>query len=227
MRHLFSLQVTKHVIKGDIMGDVCSCKVFCLHGAGQSNRKRYDEIRKRLLEQGVSSCAFDFPGHGETGGKLKESSLMERTLVAKRVIEQFKSVEPITVIGASMSGYTAVKLIESFQISQLVLFVPAAYDIEAYELPFNDGFTECIRRKNSYLESDAWQILQSYRGKLLLVTAEKDDVIPQSVIDLYRKSAGNAEVEHIEIKSVPHKILNAINGHEVEMILEKIQTSIR
>ena len=226
MKKQFSLQVDKHVIKGDIMGNVGSCKVFCLHGAGQSNRRRYEQIRKRLFEEGVSSCAFDFPGHGETGGNLKESSLMERSEVAEKVIRRFDSGEPITIIGASMSGYTAVKLLELFRVDQLVLIVPAAYDKEAFELPFNAGFTECIRRKNSYLNSDAWRILQSYKGKFLLITAEKDEVIPENVIKKYKKSASHAQVDHMKINNVPHKILTILNDQEVEAIVERVIYSI-
>lgn len=222
MRRQFSLQVDKHVIKGDVMGDVGSCKVFCLHGAGQSNRNRYEKIRKRLLEEGVSSCAFDFPGHGETGGNLKESSLMERSKVTDKVIRRFNNGEPITVIGASMSGYTAVKLVELFQVELLVLIVPAAYDKEANALPFNAGFTECIRRRNSYLNSDAWRILKSYQGKLLVVSAENDQVIPRDVIELYKKSACKAKVEHMEIKNMPHKILSVITDQEIEKMVESV-----
>jgi hypothetical protein len=85
-----------------------------LHGAGNANRENFRLFRKQLLNGGISSAAFDFVGHGDTGGELKRSSLLSRTRQACRVIDCLSVQQPFSVIAASMGVYTAVKLLECY-----------------------------------------------------------------------------------------------------------------
>ena len=211
MKKVLSVEFNNHKIIGDIMGDTEKCDIFFLHGAGRSNRLRFETLRLGMLESDLSSCAFDFIGHGETGGDLSHSSLKERTEVAKCVINQFSNGNPLTIVGSSMSGYTAVKLLESYNVKCLILIVPAAYDKKAYELNFNEEFTNCIRENRSYNNSDAWEILSHFTGKVLLISAEKDLVIPDEVINNYTKSAYQAKLEVVTIKNSPHKVFEYLN----------------
>lgn len=52
--------------------------VLSLHGAGKADRNRIRYLLERLAELGMSSFCFDFSGHGESTGTLKESSLGRR-----------------------------------------------------------------------------------------------------------------------------------------------------
>ena len=92
-----------------------------------------------------------------------------------------------------MGAYTAVKLLEYYQINNMILLVPAMYDSKAYKVPFNKGFTEIIRQPESWRDSDAWQILSEYKGRLFIIAAENDDVIPLGVINRIYDSAVKAE----------------------------------
>lgn len=87
--------------------------------------------REALFAKGISSAAFDFVGHGETGGNLKSASLKDRTRQACRVIEALEMQPPFSVIAASMSAYASVKLLERFPIKSLVLLVSAVYAYQA------------------------------------------------------------------------------------------------
>ena len=71
---------------GDTIGDIPT--VLFLHGAGTANRSRFLGFRNYLKDAGLSSCAFDFIGHGETGGDLRKSSLQQRTDQVLAVIKQ-------------------------------------------------------------------------------------------------------------------------------------------
>jgi len=186
----FRIPFEDHVLAGDLASEPCSTIV--LHGAGTSSRERFRRLRSGLHSQGVPTCSFDFIGHGETGGELGRSSLKERTLQASRVIETCLN-EPLTLIGASMSGYTAVKLTQLHEVKDLVLVVPAMYTPEAYGVPFNGGFSEIIRFPRSWERSDAWEILGGFRGKLLVVAAEHDTVIPREVVQRICESATQAQ----------------------------------
>ena len=207
---------------GDIFSNDSTADVIVLHGAGISSRQRFYSIRAKLFEHGISSLAFDMIGHGDTGGTLSESSLKNRTLQAKSVIKSRKLPEPLSLIGASMSGYTAVKLTQDFDVQNLILFVPAIYSRRAYSLRFDDGFSQVIREKKSWFDSDAWGILNNFRGNLLLITAENDDVIPKDVVEKIFESAtiSRSKVIH-EVKGSPHQILGYL-AERPQMLAEVI-----
>jgi len=183
-----------HILVGDLWSAPCSTLV--LHGAGTSHRGKFERLRTGLHADGIPTCSFDFIGHGETGGDLGGSSLEQRTLQAARVVQACLK-EPLTLIGASMSGYTAVKLTELHEVRNLILIVPAMYTPEAYAVPFNGSFSQIIRAYRSWERSDAWEILRGFRGKLLVVAAEHDNVIPREVLERTFDCASQAQVRDL------------------------------
>lgn len=192
---------------GDIVPPDSVPQALFLHGAGQSNRLRYDYLRQPLVADEIASCAFDFIGHGETGGNLQNSSLRERTDQASTVIDTLSLPEPFGIVAGSMSAYTALRLTQLYDIDRLVLIVPAVYPEDAYDLPFSEDFSRKIREKDGWSQSDAWEILESYAGKLLILAAGNDEKIPQEVPQRIYDSAVHAEsrVLHV-VKKAPHQI---------------------
>ncbi len=164
-----------------------------MHGAGDAHRGDFRLFREQLLNHGISSAAFDFVGHGNTGGELKSTSLLSRTRQACSVVDSLNIQQPFSVIGASMGAYTAVKLLDYYQIKNMMLLVPAMYDSKAYRVPFNKGFTGIIRQPGSWGDSDAWQILSEFKGRLFIIAAEYDEVIPPGVINRIYDSAVKAK----------------------------------
>jgi len=122
-----------------------------------SDPRALPRFRHRLV-------AFDCIGHGETGGDLKQSSLQSRTAQACAVIEALSLPQPFAVLAGSMGGYTAVTLLPRYAIANLILVVPAMYAAEAFAVPFNAGFTEIIRRPNSWESSDGWELLSDLQA---------------------------------------------------------------
>jgi hypothetical protein len=202
-QHLIQFDFESHTLIGDILSPGNSPQVLVLHGAGNSNRGRFRTLREELFAKGISSAAFDFVGHGDTGGDLKNSSLSSRTRQACRVVDSLNLQQPISVIGASMSAYTSVKLLEHYQIKSLILLVPAMYTSQAYTTPFNRGFSDIIRQPQSWVQSDAWRILADYTGRLLIVAGENDQIIPCDVINRIYDSA---------VKAVERKLYIAPNA---------------
>ncbi len=188
-----------HTLIGDVLSRNDPPRVLVLHGAGNSNRGRFQKLREQLYEKKISSVAFDFVGHGDTGGELKSSSLRSRTRQACRVVESLNMQQSFAVIGASMSAYTSVKLLEHYQIKTLILLVPAMYTSRAYSVPFNGGFSSIIRQPQSWIRSDAWRILAEYTGRLLIVAAENDPIIPRDVISRIYDSAVKASERQLYI----------------------------
>jgi pimeloyl-ACP methyl ester carboxylesterase len=192
-QRIFQVNAGTCTLIGDLIPNSSPPQVLILHGAGNANRGHCRLFREQLLIHGISSAAFDFVGHGDTGGDLRSSSLLSRTRQACGVVDSLNIQQPFSVIGASMGAYTAVKLLEYYQIKSLVLLVPAMYTSTAYTVPFNAGFTDIIRQPESWNRSDAWDILSGYRGRLLIIAAENDQVIPKGVINKIYDSAVNAK----------------------------------
>jgi len=192
-QRFFQVDAGTCTLIGDIISNSDLPQALILHGAGNANRGHFRLFREQLLIHGISSAAFDFVGHGDTGGELISSSLISRTRQACRVVDSLNIQQPFSVIGASMGAYTAVKLLEYYQIKGLILLVPAMYTSMAYTAPFNEGFTDIIRQPESWRHSDAWDILSGYRGRLLIIAAENDKVIPKGVINKIYDSAVHAK----------------------------------
>ena len=227
---IFNIKFKGHILTGDFLTDHDFARSLILHGGGGSSRSKFSYLRERLFKKGISSCAFDFIGHGDTGGNLKNSSLLERTEQACTVIDSQPVKQPLTVIGASMGADTAVKLIDRYPVENLILLVPAIYTTEAYPVPFNDGFTQIIRKPDSWEHSDAWELLADFRGKLFIVAAEFDRVIPYGVIEKIYSSAVRAQNRELYIApGVSHFVFTELRAknpkafeHVLDMMVETI-----
>ena len=196
----------------DVMGT--DPNLLCMHGGGGGHRGRLDIVRKDFLQRGFASAAFDCIGHGETGGDLIGSCLRSRTEQALSVIRYLGLSEPLTVMGSSMGGYTAIKLTQHVKVDRLLLVVPAAYSAQGYDVPFGERFSSVIRFEKSYDDSDAWRILHDFSGRLLIVAGEKDDVIPAEVTQRMYDSAINAQSRELMIvPGVGHHMTRHLAAH--------------
>ncbi len=190
----FELTFDHHLLKGDRYEKPCNTIV--LHGAGKSSRDRFSRMRDSLNSNGLPSVGFDFIGHGDTGGDITETSLYGRTQQAETVIRR-ACEEPLNLIAASMSAYTAIRLTEIFSVKNMVLLVPAVYTPRAYHLPFGPEFSAAIRVPGSWKDSDAFRILENFKGNVLIVAAENDHVIPEGVIKGLHESAKYAKINQV------------------------------
>jgi len=226
VQHVIRVGFEDHTLVGDVLTDGSPPRLLILHGAGNSCRQNFRWLREELWTAGVSSAAFDFIGHGDTGGDLKSSSLISRTRQACTMIDALGLRQPLALMGVSMSGYTAVRLLEHYRVKRLILVVPAMYTAQAYTTPFNEGFSDIIRQPQSWIHSDAWQILAGYRGRLLVVAGEKDRIIPRGVITRIYDAAVNASERELYVASkASHFVftdLRSENPEEFEYIFHRI-----
>ncbi len=214
-KEVFTIEFKGKKIISDIISNNQQAQVLLLHGAGNTNRTRYESLRELLMENNISSCAVDLLGHGETGGDIKETSLKERTEEILAVVSNLNIETPLHVFGFSMGGYTAIKLTEILSVELLVLFAPAVYDRKAYDIKFGYGFSEIIRADKSWQNTDAWEILNKFKGRVLIFIGDKDDVIPNEVVPKIYDSLVNAKFrEVIILKNAPHKLGSYLNEND-------------
>lgn len=188
----FEIPHGEHTLIGDTIGRDLPSGILMLHGAGGAHRGKLTPLRRELEDRGLGSVAFDFVGHGETGGDLSGSSLRDRTEQALAVIDGLGLEDPLKVLAASMSGHTAVQLTRFRRIEAMALVVPAMYSSRAYEVEFGPDFSKIIRAPDSWRDSDGWEILGRYEGRLLVVAGGDDRVIPPEVVRMYHDSARRA-----------------------------------
>ena len=98
-------------------------------------------------------------------------------------------------------------MLEVYSVDTLILFCPALYDGRAYDVQFDQGFSEIIRQHESWRNTDVIKTLEAFTGNLLLVLGEKDTVIPAGVIDIIDRHTPNVRKKELyTIADCPHKI---------------------
>ncbi len=210
-------QVGNETLVGNLftLSDEDKAKVVFLHGGGNGSKDARYYMQEKLLERGISSFAFDFSGHGESSGEISSSSLEKRFVEAKESIEKFLSVdEGICICGSSMGGHIAIKLLELFSVNSLILIAPAIYSKQAFNIDFDKGFTEELRRNGSFRDNDTMELINKYDGNLLLILGEKDKVIPKEIVQLMSDNVRKlSKSEIITLENCPHKVHSWIESH--------------
>ncbi|WP_413459792.1 alpha/beta fold hydrolase [Herbaspirillum huttiense] len=182
-------------------------RTLVLHGAGQGDRQRQWPLRQALAARGCASAAIDFSGHGQSSALLP-NSLSKRLDEAQAALDRF-TVAPRTVVGVSMSGEIALRLAcrAENQITHVVTLVGALYDGAAFTLPFGAAFSAALRRPHSWREAEVLQMMRHYRGRLTLVRASDDAVIPAEIAELIRQHATAASAcRIIDLPGVDHRV---------------------
>lgn len=224
----FKVPYKDRTLIGDVMTAGQQPTVLMLHGAGTSHRGRHRQLQEALAAVGIASASFDQIGHGETGGDLLSSSLHDRTNQAIAVIEHLKLQEPFGLFGGSMGAYTELRLTEHYKVNKLALTVPGVYAADAYDLPFGAGFTERIRRPESWRETDAWSIIGHFTGDLIVVTAEDDQVVPAEISARLYEAATNARSRsRYEISGSQHRYWDYLNEPENATLLKSYLTRLQ
>jgi len=189
----FDVPFGDFTLKGDHYVGSDSNRILYLHGAGNSTRRSHHLLRGALQQRGFGSICFDCIGHGETGGTFAQSSVASRTRQAQAVAEASGMPQPMVIFGSSMGAYNAIRMTQTHAVDALVLIVPGVYTPSAYEVPFGPEFSAIIRRARSWVDSDAWDILSRFEGRLLVIAAEHDATIPLEIPERLVAAATRAQ----------------------------------
>ncbi|MGP4011004.1 alpha/beta fold hydrolase [Streptomyces sp. 4N124] len=186
--------------------------VVLLHGAGVlGSKERLLPLLGEFVARGCRGLAFDFSGHGESTGELRELSLRRRFEQAVSVIGT-RACGPLVLVGFSMSGQTVVDLARHYgeRVVALGLCAPAVYAAEAWDVPFGDGdgrFSEIIRTPDSWRASPALDALRAYEGRAVLAVPGTDAVIPPAVTEAVQEAlATRAQFTRFELPEAEHML---------------------
>ena len=191
------------------------CILF-LHGGSIDNGKdRFFDWQKDFAKNGISSVAFDFVGVGDSIGNISHESLEKRIEDAIKITEWMKNKFPkkkFTICGVSMGAYVALGVVDRvpMMFDKLIIQAPAAYSQSAHFLPFDQTFTKELRKPQSWKKSPAFRWWKNYKKSKLLVSCEKDLIIPCEIIETYRNIGEmSKKFIHIDIEGAPHNIWKA------------------
>ncbi|MFD5128297.1 alpha/beta fold hydrolase [Streptomyces olindensis] len=194
-------------------GEPARATVVLLHGAGNGSKERLVPWLEEFAALGCRALAFDFSGHGESTGALRESSLRRRFEQAVSVIDARARVDgPLVLVGFSMSGQTVADLVRHYgdRVAALGLCAPAVYAAEAWDVPFGDGdgrFSAIIRRPGSWRAAPALEVLRAYEGRAVLAVPGTDEVIPPAVTEAVSAAlARRAQFTHWELPEAEHRL---------------------
>ena len=198
-----------------------SANAIILHGAGQASRQRYYAVAEELLKHDIGVVMFDFSGHGESTGQLRELSLARRKKQAIAVIDKLVPAgSRLYLIGFSMGAQTACDLLPDYGkcTDAILLACPAVYRADVQEMPFGeDAFTIKLRELDSWQKTDAREYLSSFSGRVVIAIGSNDEVIPKGVVTLLRDSA--KRLIYREYKGVPHALAAWLAEHPKELSL--------
>lgn len=177
-----------------------------LHGAGPAGRERIRYLAEHLVSGGSSLFCFDFSGHGDSSGHLAHSSLSRRSSQAAAALREMNE-RPTILIGTSMGGYVATSILTATDPAFLVLFCPALYADDSTDLPFDDRFTEAIRKPSSFERCSLKRNLARFCGKSLLIIGEDDRIIPPRVVEIYGEELRkNGQFRLLTLPGAPHNL---------------------
>lgn len=186
--------------------------VILLHGAGVlGSKERLLPVLGEFVARGCRGLAFDFSGHGESSGELRELSLRRRFEQAVSVIDA-RACGPLVLVGFSMSGQTVADLARHYgeRVVALGLCAPAVYASEAWDVPFGEGdgrFSELIRTPDSWRISPALDALRAYEGRAVLAVPGTDAVIPPVVTEAVQAAlATRAQFTRFELPEAEHML---------------------
>ncbi len=165
-----------------------------VHGWGGSQQSYLARARE-IAEMGCLSMTLDLRGHARTDEQRQTVSREDNLrdlLAAYDLLVKQPGVDPaaVGVVGSSYGGYLAAIMTTLRPVRWLALRSPALYEDHDWELPkiqLNEktDLTAYRRRLVSAEENRALAACAAFRGDLLIVESENDDVVPHMVIASY------------------------------------------
>jgi alpha-beta hydrolase superfamily lysophospholipase len=191
--------------------------LLILHGAGSAKESHYDFARLARAGGWCALC-FDARGHGESEGALGAGVLAD----LQAMVGELPSGVPLALRGSSMGGYLAVVSAEYLDAAAVVAICPAPVDglVRGLRARRFDFRTDAPGLEAFLSEHDDLEAITSYRGGLLLLHAEGDEIVPYThSVALDSAAVSAAERRLIVVPGGHHRSIQ----HDPEMQAEAMR----
>lgn len=195
--------------------------VIFFHGSGGNGETQF-ESAKNVSEKGILGFAFNYRGCGISSGKFKDQTIGMGIEDSKAALNFFLSQKEVDkkrlgFSGSSFGGFVASLFVNQFNLQSLALIAPAAYSPEIYTIHRDSD----SRLREGFGNSESYKEIAKFKGNLLVVSCEFDDVLPPGMVDRYLEEAKQAvRKESYLLKNAKHKI--SINPKAREVLKKKI-----
>lgn len=170
--------------------------ILFLHG-WTSDETGYQPRAEALTKLGSMCLAINLRGHGTSSGKLEDFSRADHiddVLHAYDFLAQQEvDANHISVVGASYGAYLASVLAGKRAVDNLVLRAPALYTNTDMTMPtaqfIEEHGIEFLKTITPEKDNLALEGITKITGKLLIIESEKDQIIPHTIIELYKQAA--------------------------------------
>lgn len=184
-----------------------------VHGWTSAQHLHDRAVGERLAGFGITSLSLDLPGHGRSSGQ-REAIVLGDFLRAVAAAYEHLAAQPavdtrrITVVGSSFGAYLSMRLTTQRPVENLVLRVPGnfpdGFDDQPMGAVLGDAARHWRGRALPAGATAAMRALQSFGGKVLLVEAGDDVIVPHQTVVNLRDSVRPGGAEHVVIPGAPH-----------------------
>jgi uncharacterized protein len=209
----------QHIEGRFVAGRAAGPAVLFVHGWG-GNQQQYLSRARAVAELGFICLTFDLRGHARSDEQRETVSREDNLrdlLAAYAVLAGLPDVDPkdIGVVGSSYGAYLAAIMTAQRAVRWIALRAPALYNDAGWELPKrklheDPDFTAYRRRAIAAEKNLALRACAAFRGNVLVVESEKDDIIPHPVIANYLAACTRAQsVTYRMIEGADHSLSDA------------------
>jgi len=203
--------------------------ILFVHGWGAS-KKQFSKIAASLSEGGYICVTFDMCGFGQSMCDLTTLSIDEHLnniLTVYKFIKKNPQVKKITIVGFSYGGFLTALLSKKPDIKSIVLHSPVIYDNDLIKKPLWEkkkilSWVYQFKLDGDFTDLEPIRNISKFKGSLLCVGAEKDEISTQQVLKGYYDASKKAKSKKItEIKEANHLLTNPRWQKEYLKILKK------
>ncbi|MBI4089275.1 MAG: prolyl oligopeptidase family serine peptidase [Candidatus Levybacteria bacterium] len=188
--------------------------VVFYHGRG-SDRTRYLLMAEFLANKGMIALVFDFGGCGKSSGVFANQThrmgIEDGRAALEFLLNQNIDKVRMGIQGTSFGGYVTGMLLKDYDfIKSVVLRVPASYSDKYLETTVAAADEEnFFAKKENWIDSSSYNGLANFRGNLLVIRSEKDQLIPQEEVNRYYDVAVSAKKRKLFVhKNAGHDFSN-------------------
>ena len=188
--------------------------VVFFHGRG-SDRTRYLPMAQELANNDMITLAFDFGGCGESDGifdnQTHRMGVEDGKSALNFLLSQNVDKNRIGIQGTSFGGYVAGMLLKDYEfIKSVVLRVPAAYSDSQLDTTVQASDEEnFFSKKENWIDSSSYNGLINFKGHLLVIRSEKDELVSEEAVNKYYDVAIKAKEKKLYVhKNAGHSFVD-------------------
>jgi uncharacterized protein len=196
-----AIKVGDRQIAGTVIPPHVSLEGFLFVHGWAGNQEQYLVRAREMAALGCMSLTIDLHGHAATSSFLSTVTRDENladVLAAYDFLAGLSNVNEsaIGLVGSSYGAYLSAIVTALRAVRWLVLRAPALYRDEHWEKPKQslnrDDLMAYRRMKLEARGNRALEACSQFRGDVLLVESEHDDIVPASVTANYRTAFASA-----------------------------------